>query len=78
MYKSKPTENFYIRSMGKALRVTAIFESDEEANKYMSSHRDQGVVSQFGPYIFIASLYEMGDTFKDKLAEKTRCPVTDY
>ena len=28
-------EHFYIRSMGKALRVTAMFTSDDAANRHM-------------------------------------------
>lgn len=47
--------------MGKALRVTAIFTSDDEANKYMEVH-DDGVVAEFGQFIFLAALHDKGIT----------------
>jgi hypothetical protein len=51
--------------MGKALRVTAIFTSADEANEYTESHRDEGVVAQFGPYILLANLYDPGAKIED-------------
>ena len=50
----------YVRSMGKALRVTAIFPSDDTANQYLASHRDQGCIAVFGSYVLIANLYDPG------------------
>ena len=50
----------YVRSMGKALRVTAIHTSDAEANAYMGRHRDEGCVAVFGPFVLCANLYDQG------------------
>lgn len=50
----------YVRSMGKALRVTAIFPSDAEANRYLAGHRDQGCIAVFGALVLIAKLYDPG------------------
>lgn len=55
------TEKLYIRSMGKLLRITAAFTNDDEANAYMSRHRDEGVVcvTRSG-LILLANLYDKG------------------
>ena len=50
----------YVRSMGKALRITGIFTSDVDANVFMSKNRDHGVVAQFGEFIFTANYYDNG------------------
>ncbi len=47
-----------IHSMGKIIAVTAIFHSDDDANRYLVLHRDEGVIAEFKPYIFIANLYD--------------------
>lgn len=60
MRLNHPTESLYLRSMGKLLRITAIFESDAEANAYMEKHRDEGLIAEFGKYRFIANLYDPG------------------
>lgn len=44
----------------RRIRVTAIFHDEDEANEYLESHPDQGVVDQYGPYIFLAKLQDMG------------------
>ena len=54
------TQILYVRSMGKALRVTAIFPSDAEANAYMSTHDEQACVAIFGPYVLLADKYDPG------------------
>lgn len=58
--KLSDTQTLYVRSMGKALRVTAIFTNVREANQYMET-RDEGVVAEFGPYILLAGLYDKGE-----------------
>ena len=50
----------YVRSMRKALRVTAIFTDDSEANAHMAKHPDDAVVACFGPFIFLASRRDKG------------------
>lgn len=45
MPKLRNDERLYIHSMGKRLRVTAWFASDDEANNYMSRHKDEGVIA---------------------------------
>ena len=56
----------YVRSMSKALRITAIFETKDEANAHMSRHKDQGVVARFGKYILLANLYDSGAEIIDQ------------
>ena len=59
--KLKDAEIIYVRSMGKALRVTAIFTNDAEANAYMAANRDEGVVAEFGTLILLANVYDKGE-----------------
>lgn len=54
------TEFLYVRSMGKLLRVTAVFTSDQEANSFMAKNNSQGIVACFGPYILLANVYDTG------------------
>jgi hypothetical protein len=56
----KDHQDLYVRSMGKALRVTAIFTSADEANVYMATHSDQAVVAEFAPFVLIANVYDPG------------------
>ena len=60
----------YVRSMGKLLKVTAIFTDEAAANYYMENVRDEGVVAEFRPFIFMANLHDHGLSVKldDKAA----------
>lgn len=51
---------FYIRSMGKALRILAIAESDAEANALCAKHDAWAVVACLGPLVLIADRYDPG------------------
>jgi len=55
----KVKENLIIRSMGKSLRVTAIFDNDDDANKHMEKTED-AVIAVVGPYVFLANKYDKG------------------
>ena len=55
-------QTLYVRSMGKALRVTAIFTDDEKANKYMAEHDEAACVAVFGDYILLADKWDKGIT----------------
>ncbi len=59
--KMKPEQNMLIKSMGKLLKITAIFHNVNEANKYLEKHKDEGVIACYDPYIFIANLYDKGE-----------------
>lgn len=59
-FTEKDNVSFYVRSMGKLLKITAAFESIEEANKYMESHKDEGMIAEKGNTIFLANLYDQG------------------
>lgn len=54
----------YVRSMGKALKVTAIALSEEAANLYCQQHDEAAVVAQIGPngnaLILLADKYDPG------------------
>lgn len=69
--KLKETEILYVRTMGKAIRVTAVFDNDEDANKYMEKNRDEGLVAEFGELRLIANLYDKGVRIEDN-ARRTR------
>ena len=55
-------QDFSIRSMGKRLRVTAIFDNDDEANQHMASHPSDAVVACLGPFVLLADKYDKGET----------------
>ena len=63
-------QTLYIRSMGKALKVTAIFyDEDKQAltnavNEYSSRSHDEGLVSLFGNMAFMANIYDLGVSIK--------------
>ena len=50
----------YVRSMGKLLRVTAVYDSDDDANTHMGKHNDDAVVACFGHFVFLANVYDKG------------------
>lgn len=58
--KLNDCHTLYIRSMGKALQVTAMFSDAEKANAYMETHRDEGAVAEFDGIIYLANLYDKG------------------
>lgn len=61
-HRSKAQEKIYLYSMGKRLRVTAMFTDVKDANAYMERHDDEGVIAELGPFIFLANLYDQGTT----------------
>lgn len=54
----KKDEYFYMYSMGKKIRVWAIFTDDSEANIFMEKNDRMAVISCFGKFIFIADKYD--------------------
>lgn len=55
------TEVLYIRSMGKALRIVAMFTSDDAANDYMARHDTAAVVAVLrNGCILLADKYDTG------------------
>jgi len=54
---AKDHEDLWIFSMGKRFRVRAVFDSVEEANAYMETHRDTALIACFGPLNIIANTY---------------------
>lgn len=57
--KLNPEQTLYIRSMGKALQVTAIFTDISAANRHMERSND-AVVAEFGKLIFLADVGDKG------------------
>jgi len=57
---AKESEKLYFCSMGKKLRITAIFTNDEEANRHMLKNQDQATIACFGPFVFLANKYDKG------------------
>ena len=62
----KKQQILYVRSMGKALKVTAIFTGVDECNQYCEKNRDEGLVAEFGKYLFVANLYDQGTKIKEE------------
>lgn len=62
---AKADEYLYIYSMGKRLRITAIFTDEDRANEYMAK-KDEGVVACFGSFIFMANLNDKGHETQTK------------
>lgn len=60
------TEWLYVRSMGKALRITAIFTNDDDANRFMERNPDDAVVACFAGLVFLARKYDRGVTIADR------------
>lgn len=58
--KLKPEQVLYVQSMGKALRVTAIFDNPSDANHYMARNKDEAVVAELGTMVLIANVYDKG------------------
>jgi hypothetical protein len=59
----------YIRSMGKALRVTHIATTTDEANDMMKRDPHAVVVAEFAPFIFLADRYDSGVRISDASKE---------
>jgi len=63
--KLKESEFLYVRSMGKAHRVTAIFTDDDAANAHMVK-TDEAVMAVMGPFILLARTHDLGVEIKDR------------
>ena len=56
-----PTIPIYIGSMGKALRVTAVFADDDSANRHMEkTSNEDAVVAVFGNLVILADVHDNG------------------
>lgn len=60
IHKMRQTESLYVRSMGKALKVIAISDNDDEANAFMARNDGAAVVAIFGPLVLMADKYDNG------------------
>lgn len=58
IHKGKDSEIIWLCSMGKKFRLRAITDSDDEANEFMRTNRDTATIACYGPFTFIANLYE--------------------
>jgi len=57
--KLNENQKMYIRSMGKALKVTGIFTDVDKTNKFCNG-TNNGVVAEFGKFIFTADMGDKG------------------
>ncbi len=65
----------FVRSMGRLLRVTAMFDSSDEANAYMEKHKDQAVVAEipaYTPLILLANVHDKGQWAEKSATTKQR------
>lgn len=59
--KPKPSEEVYIHSMGKRLRLTAIATTDDAANAHMGKpSNEDAVIACFGPLVLMANKHDNG------------------
>lgn len=58
-YIMKEDDKMYIFSMGKKLRLTAIFDNEKECNDYCAKCND-GVIASFGNFVFCADCNDKG------------------
>ncbi len=62
-FKETGDVQLFVRSMGRLLRVTALFDSTDEANAYMEKHKDQAVVAEIPAtplVILLANVHDKG------------------
>lgn len=65
-------QKLYVRSMGKLLRVTAIFTDDDAANEHMDkSTNNDAVVAVFGGVVLLADKNDYGRTVIEPADAKT-------
>lgn len=57
-----PDPPLCVHTLGRAIRVTAIFQSQDEANTYMAHNPEEGVLTCYGPLICLASISDAGFT----------------
>ena len=74
IYPGKEKTELYMRSMGKALKVTSIFTTVDSTNAYLETHRDEGVVAEADGLIFCANTYDHGVEIHDKTKERVVRP----
>jgi len=61
LYPNKDETKLYVRSMGKMLKITAIFDDDDSANKHMAKpDNNDGVVATSGNLVLLADVYDKG------------------
>lgn len=51
---------FLVKTMGKWLKVTGLFLTNDDANDFCKKNKDHGVVACFEPIIITANLYDTG------------------
>lgn len=54
---AKKHENIWILSMGKAFRIRAVADTDDDANAYCEKIPDVGVIARLNSLVFIADIY---------------------
>lgn len=59
LFRAENGQQVFIYSMGKKLRLTAIADNDEDANKHMA-RTDDAVIACFGTLVLMASRYDNG------------------
>jgi hypothetical protein len=60
-----PDQPLYVHTLGRAFRVTALFQSPDVANGFMEANPGQGVLACYGPLICLALVSDAGFTIKN-------------
>lgn len=50
----------YVLAMGRFVKVTSIFTTADEANTYMETHQDEGVISESHGFVMLAKMDDEG------------------
>tara|TARA_R110000772_G_scaffold262220_1_gene381192 strand:+ start:398 stop:709 length:312 start_codon:yes stop_codon:yes gene_type:complete len=69
-HKTNHISQFILKSMGKWLKVTGIFTSDEDANKWLENNKDNGVIACFDNIVITAHMYDKGQNVTIKELNK--------
>lgn len=59
LFRPENNQQVFVYSMGKKLKLTAIADTDEDANRHMA-RTDDAVVACFGTLVLMASKYDSG------------------
>ena len=52
--------NIYINTLGRFVKVTAVFTDEEQANNYLKFHPNDGVIHEESGAIFMADINDEG------------------
>ena len=70
MLRIPDTKHLYINVSGRAFVVTAVADTDRDANEHMLAHENQGVISVVGDLVIVACNDDRGVQVKAAAARR--------